>query len=117
VLLIGLSGLYFSVPKNDTLWGLAFIVSFVFTILDVRNTFKKMKKMHAAILFLLIINNIVDAILELGMAGFLFKFNIPYLSAYLNPYLAQPQMLLYLGVYFIVTGVFWLYETHHKKLQ
>jgi hypothetical protein len=114
ILLIGLSGNFFSVPKNDTLWAIVLVVSFAFTLFDLRNTFSKMKSLHSGVLLMTLLNNLIDAIFEIGIACYLFRFNAPFISAYLNPYLTQPQSWLYIGLFFLVSSAFWLYETHHR---
>lgn len=109
VVLIGLSGIYFALPDLGMAWAAVFLISFLFTLFDMRHTFSDMSG-HRLMLAALIINNIIDFVIEISMAAKLLNFNIPYLSDALNPYLVDPTVLLYLGIFFIASSIFWLVD-------
>lgn len=107
VIIVGISGYYFSVPEWDTLWGFIFGVSALFTIFDVVNTLKELSG-HAFALFILFLNNLVDIILEIVLAGKYLGFEIPYLSNLINPFLEEPSYVLIIGLFFIISSIFWV---------
>jgi len=114
IIIIGLSGMYFRLPAFPTyVWGAVMVASLLFTIFDLRHTFKELKT-HRIVLILLLLNNAVDLVLEAGLAAYLFRVNIPYISYYLNPYFAQAQMLFYIGMFFIGSSVLWIIESAFK---
>jgi uncharacterized membrane protein HdeD (DUF308 family) len=114
IVIIGLSGMYFRLPTFRTyVWGAVMVASLLFTIFDLRHTFKELKT-HRIVLILLLLNNAVDLVLEAGLAAYLFRVNIPYISYYLNPYFAQAQMLFYIGMFFIASSVLWIIESTFK---
>ena len=118
IVLIGMSGLYFSLPKfayDNFVWGLLFAASLVFTLLDVKHTFSDIGGHHKLMLLLLLLNNAVDFIVELAMAGKMFAINIPYVTSFMNPYISNPTMLLYIGIFFVASSVFWLIEFARTK--
>jgi hypothetical protein len=114
VLLIGLSGMYFKVPEIGFSWGYVFLISFAFSIFDLRHTFSDLKRRHPFMLLLILLNNAADIIIELGMGAYLLKIDVPVLSSFINPYLAQPMYLFYFGVFFIVSCLFWIFEYHAR---
>ena len=110
VLLIGLSERYLTLPDLAIVWGIAFIISAIFTILDIFHTISDLGNKIFP-LFILFLNHIIDIALELALAGFYFNFNIPYLSDFLNPYLADPFYLFIMGIFFVVSSLFWIIAT------
>ena len=109
IVLIGFSGVYFDLPDLGAAWAAVFLISLLFTLFDMRHTFSDLSG-HKVMLVLLIINNIIDFVIEIGMSAKILNFNIPILSNLLNPILNQPQVLLYLGIFFIASSVFWLID-------
>lgn len=107
LLMIGLSGKYFSVPEWPYLWAIAFFISFLFTIFDVVHTFSDISG-HISLMILLIINNVADAIIEIALTAKFFGLEIPTLSAFLNPYFNMPGIMFAFGIFFIISSVFWL---------
>ncbi len=117
VVLVGMSGTFFSLTKfayDNFVWGALFAVSLVFTLLDVKHTFSDIGGHHKLMLLILLLNNAIDFIVELAMAGRMFAINVPYVSSFMNPYLSQ-TMLLYIGMFFVASSVFWLIEFARTK--
>ena len=112
LLFIGLSGVFFALPKftYDTfVWGGIFAISLIFTVLDVKHTFRDLSG-HALLLVILLLNNAIDFVIELGMAAKMFGLNIPYITTYLTPYMESPMILLFIGVFFIGSSIFWMVD-------
>lgn len=107
VILIGISGYYFSVPEWGTLWGFIFGVSALFTIFDVVHTLRDFGG-HFLALFTLFLNNLIDIILEIILACRYLGFEIPYLSNLINPFLEEPLYILIIGLFFIISSIFWV---------
>ncbi len=107
LLIVGLSGKYYTVPEWGVLWGIAFFFSFIMTILDVIHTFSDIGG-HIVMLMILFINNAADAIIEIALAAKFLGFEIPRISAFLNPFLDRPEVMLGIGIFFIISSVFWL---------
>src|SRR3989338_8389219 len=84
LLIIGLSGKFIQLPKLNILLGFLFLVSLIFTILDVVYTFMDFGG-HLALIVLLFINNIVDFIIELALAVKYLNLGItlPYISQFM----------------------------------
>lgn len=115
ILFIGLAGTYFTVPEWPIIWAAAFGISFILTILDMRHTFSDMKD-HPILLIVLLMNNAADFIIELGAAAFMLGISVPYISEFLDPYLRTSYGLLAIGIFFIASSVFWLFEFAAKKI-
>jgi len=107
MLVIGFSGKYFNVPNIPYLWGALFAVAVILTILDIFHTFTDLGR-HPIALILVLLNNLIDGALQIAYMGKFFKFSIPKLSAFINPYLANNTYVFYIGVFFVVTSFIWL---------
>src|SRR3989344_283752 len=91
LVLIGMSGNFFTLPAfpYDTfVWGLLFLGSLLFTVLDVRHTLTDMKG-HPLMLIGLFVNNVIDFVVEIAMAGMFLGFSVPYISQFMIPYLTD----------------------------
>lgn len=110
LVLIGMSGMFFALPEfGSAAWGGLFAVSLVFTIWDFKNNLDNLSG-HPFMLIGLFLNNAIDFVIEAAMTGMMFGFSVPFISSALEPYLGDPTILLYAGVFFIVTSLFWLID-------
>lgn len=109
LILIGLSGKYFQLPEWNIIWGLIFVVSLIFTILDVFYTIMDFGG-HFLLIILLFINNAVDFVIELALAiKYLgLEINLPLISEFIMPLLEEPTTLFFLGIFFVVSSIFWI---------
>ncbi len=114
LLMIGLSEFYFTVPNWPVLWGIAFLISLIFSVLDVFYTFSDFGE-HIGMHVLLLLNNLVDGFIELALAAKFLGFEIPTISEFLNPFLEDPVVLFWVGVFFIGSSIFWLIYTPFMK--
>lgn len=107
VILIGLSGYYFSLPELGILWGLIFAASALFTVFDIINTLGDLGG-HILALLILLLNNLIDIIIEIALVGKYFGFNVPYISDFIGPFLEEPFYLLIIGIFLVVSSIFWI---------
>ena len=105
--LIGLSGLYFSIPNYPVIFGAIFGISFILSVLDIKETLGDIG-WHKFLVPLAILTNIVESVLELSLAGYFLGINIPYLSTRLDPFYSDATMLFNIGAFFIITSLVWL---------
>lgn len=108
LLLIGLSGRYIQLPELNIIWGLLFIVSLVFTVLDVVYTFMDFGG-HLLLIIILFVNNAIDLIIELALAiKYLnLEITLPLVSQFM-PLLDNPTTLFIIGIFFIASSIFWM---------
>ena len=59
---------------------------------------------------LLFLNNAVDFVIELALAiKYLgLEINLPLISEFIIPLLEEPTTLFFIGIFFIVSSVFWI---------
>ena len=112
LLIIGLSGYFLQLPQIDVLWGLLFAISALFTLFDVTFTLFDLGEKIVPLMFLLF-NNAIDIIIEIALASKYLGFslsNLPFMETIVQ-YLSQPQYLLWAGIFFIASSIFWIIAT------
>ena len=110
IIIIGLSGYFFDLPDWSVAWGIIFIVSALFTIFDFFHTLSDLGNKIIPIIFIFI-NNFIDIILEIVLAVYFLGYSISFISDFLEPYITDPFYLLIIGIFFVVTSVFWIIAT------
>ena len=107
LILVGLSGKYFGLPKNlDILWGILFCVSLILSFLDFFHSFSRIHR-HISLVALHWITNVIDITLEITFVALFFNMNIPLVSTMTVPLFQDMAWLLYAGAWFVVSNVFW----------
>jgi hypothetical protein len=114
-ILLGLSGLYFSLPNISLLWGVFFAVSAITTVVDVALCVKDFHDMHKIMLLGIVLSSIVYIVVEIGMVSKFFSITIPFITQSVVPILSQPMMLVYISAFFIVTSIIWLIDTLRSR--
>ena len=107
LLMVGLSGKFFSLTLPNTIYTLGFGVFCVFIVLDLINEVANFSG-SMMIITLTFAHNIVDGILAVA---FISKFTgaaIPYITQYVVPLLATPEGLFYAGAFLVVANVAWI---------
>lgn len=107
LLLIGYTGRYFSLKLGNGLYVLAFIAYAVFLLMDIVNEIKDLTTHFGFILFSLT-HTLIDLALALGVISYFSKFNIPYITSAIVPYLQAENALFYAGAFLVVGNVIWL---------
>ena len=106
IVLIGLSGILFTMPKLDKVYGFIFAASFLFTIFDVIASVKDMVG-HWMLIILGFINNAIDTFIEVSLAAHYLGIDIFFLR-FTEPFLTSSTYLLGTGIFIIVSSLFWL---------
>ncbi|MFH1631188.1 MAG: hypothetical protein ABIA21_03125 [Candidatus Aenigmatarchaeota archaeon] len=112
IVLIGLAGVFFALPNIPILWGIFFIVSAVTTIIDVVMCVKDFHDMHKILLACIFVSSIIYFIVELAMVSKYLNVAIPFITQTVLPVISQSTTLMYIGVFFIISSIIWLIDTH-----
>ena len=107
LLLLGLTGKFFSLKLNDWVYVAAFIVLIIFIFLDVINEFSDLST-HFGLIALSILHNLVDLAISLAFISHFTGWNIPYITQYLVPYLQNQQIVAGIGIFLVVSNFIWL---------
>ena len=108
---IGMTGRYFSIPYAKYIAIPAFALAIILAFLDIIHTVHDMS-FNPMMLVGLFINNIIEIIIFFAMllkaTGF--KLMIPYFTQYIMPLTSTTNGLFAIGIFLIVTSVFWLFS-------
>ena len=107
ILLLGLTGRFFSLKLNNYVYVIAFILFIFFIFLDIMNEFKDLTS-HFKLIALSILHNLVDLAISLAFISHFTGWNIPYITPTLVPYLQNEQIVAGIGIFLIVSNVIWL---------
>ncbi len=107
ILLVGLTGRYFSLKLNNAIYIIAFIVYGIFLLFDIINEVRDLTTHFGFIVF-----SLLHTFADLGIvATFLSYFggwNVPYITSTLVPYLKDEAMIFYAGAFLVIGNVIWL---------
>ena len=114
LLLIGLSGKYFNLPKLYTIYGIFIAAYLVLTVIDIVHTFTDLGR-HFVVIFFAVLSSLIDLILGylimakfLGLKAITLPFIMPFLTKYIVPLLSTESGLFSIGLFFLITNVCWL---------
>lgn len=107
LLLIGLTGRFFSLKLSNALYVIAFIAFSVFILLDIVNELRDLTTHFGFIVFSLL-HSLVDLGIALAFISHFSGFSIPYITAIFVPYLQNEVIVFWLGVFLVVGNVVWL---------
>lgn len=107
LLLIGYAGRFFSLKLNKYVYVVAFMIYIVFIILDILYEFSDLTT-HFGFIVLSILHNLIDLVLSLGIISYFSKWNIPYITSLLVPYLESQTFIFGIGAFLVIGNVFWL---------
>ena len=107
LLLIGLTGRFFSLKLSDVIYVIAFIIYGFFILLDIVNELKDLTTHFGFILFSLL-HSFVDLVIALTFTSHFSGWNIPYITPTFVPYLQNEAMIFYAGAFLVVGNVIWL---------
>ena len=102
LLVLGLTGKYFSLKLPPFVYVIAFGILIFFILLDLVNEVKDLST-HLGLIILSIIHNLIDLVIAFGFISYFTKWNIPYITVSLVPYL-QNEIVLYWVAMFLVAG-------------
>ena len=106
ILLLGYVGKYFSLKLNSYVYAAAFAVFIIFIFLDIVNEVKDLTT-HFGLIVLSLVHNLADLIIALGFISFFTKWNIPYITPYLVPYLQSESLIGWIGIFLIAGNAMW----------
>ena len=107
LLLIGLTGRFFSLKLSNFVYVIAFIAYVFFILLDIINELKDLTTHFGFILFSLT-HSFIDLGIALAVISHFSKWNIPYITATFVPYLKNEAAFLWMGAFLVVGNAVWL---------
>ena len=107
LLLIGLTGRYFSLKLADILYVIAFIIYGIFILLDIVNEFSDLTT-HMGFIIFSLLHSLVDLVIALTFISYFTKWGIPYIASTLAPLLQNESFIFGIGVYLVIGNVIWL---------
>ncbi|HII65269.1 TPA: hypothetical protein HA295_00660 [Candidatus Woesearchaeota archaeon] len=108
LLMVGLSGKFFSLKLPDILYALGFGLFLVFIILDLINEIANFSG-SMMIIFLTFAHNIIDAVLTVAFISKFTAYTIPYITDYAVPLLSTPEGIFYAGAFLVVANAIWIF--------
>ena len=107
LLLIGLTGRFFSLKLSNMLYVVIFIVFVFFILLDIFNEIRDLTTHFGFIVFSLL-HSLVDLGIALAVISHFSGWNIPYITSTFVPYLQNEAVIFWLGVFLVIGNVIWL---------
>ena len=107
LLVIGMSGRFFSLELNPIFYMVGFGALMVFIILDLVNEIFNLGS-HPLYLLILILHNIIDFIISAAFISKFTGYNIPFITESMVPFLDDPRFLFYIGAFMVVANGLWI---------
>lgn len=107
LLLIGLTGKFFSLKLGNTMYVVSFIVFSFFILLDIVNELRDLTT-HFGFIVFSILHSLADLAIALAFVSHFGSWNVPYITATIVPYLKSEAVIFGLGVFLVVGNVIWL---------
>ena len=107
LLLIGLTGRFFSLKLSNTIYLIAFIIFAISIVLDIIFEFSDLK-VHFNFTIASLIHSIADFIIALAFVSHFSGFNLPYITPNLVPYLQNEITIFWLGIFLVAGNAVWL---------
>ena len=106
-LLLGFTGTTFTLKLSNIAYAMSFIIFIIFIVLDVVNDLRYLVS-HFKIVLLSIIHNLADFVIALAFVSHFTGYNIPIITSNLVPYLQNEQVVMWAGIFLVVTNTIWL---------
>ena len=107
LLLIGLTGRFFSLKLSNIVYALAFIALSVFILLDIVNELRDLTTHFGFIVFSLA-HSFVDLGIALTFISYFSGWSVPYITSTFVPYLKNEALIFYAGMFLVIGNVIWL---------
>ena len=107
LLLLGLTGRFFSLKLNDFVYVIAFAALIIFIFLDIINEFRDLTT-HFGLIMLSILHNLIDLVISLAFISHFTGWDIYYITQYLVPYLQSESMIAGIGIFLVVSNFLWI---------
>ena len=108
LLILGYVGKFFTLKLHSSVYVIAFVILIIFIVLDLINEFKDLGT-HLGLITLSIVHNIADLVISLAFISYFTELNIPYITAYLVPYLQSESMIAGIGMFLVIGNGVWLF--------
>ncbi len=106
LLLIGFTGRFFSLKLSNTMYIVAFIIYIFFILLDIVNEIRDLTTHFGFIVFSLV-HSLIDLLIALAFVSYFGKWNIPYITTTIVPYLNEIT-IFWIGVFLVIANAIWL---------
>ena len=107
LLLVGLTGRFFSLKLSDITYVIIFVIYGFFILLDIFNEIRDLTTHFGFIIFSLL-HSFVDLIIALTFASHFSGWSIPYITSAFVPYLQNEGVVFFAGAFLVVGNVIWL---------
>ena len=107
LLLVGLTGRFFSLKLSDAIYVIAFVIYGFFILLDIVNEVRDLTTHFGFILFSLL-HSFADLGIVLAVISKFSGWSIPYVTSILAPYLQNESNIFYAGAFLVAGNVIWL---------
>ncbi len=107
LLLIGLTGRFFSLKLSDAVYMAAFAIYAVFILLDIVNELRDLTTHFGFIVFSLL-HSLADLVIALAFISHFSKWEIPYITSTFAPYLQNENTIFWLGIYLVIGNIVWI---------
>ena len=107
LLLIGLTGRFFSLKLSNITYLIIFIVYAAFILFDILNEIRDLTTHFGFIAFSLL-HSFVDLGIAIALISHFSGWRIPYITSTFVPYLQNELFIFYAGIFLVVGNVIWL---------
>lgn len=107
LLIVGYTERYFSLKLPDFLYIAAFAIFIAFILLDVIYEFSDFTNLGFMLFSL--VHNLIDFVISISIISHFAKWNLPYISSLIVPYLQDPNIMFGIGAFLFVGNVIWLF--------
>lgn len=107
LLVLGLSGKYYTLELNKWVYIIAAVVFAVFIVLDILNEFITFES-HPLTIGILVVHNVIDMAICAALFSKFSGYAIPFITEKFVPYLSDPTALFYIGAFLVVGNALWL---------
>ena len=107
LLLIGFSGIFFSIKLSNIFYTVAFIIYSIFLLLDIFNELRDLTT-HMGFIIFSLIHSFADLVIALAVISHFSKWSIPYLTSMSAPYLQSTAFIFWLGIFLVAGNLIWM---------
>ena len=107
LLLIGLTGRFFSLKLSNTIYIIAFVIYAAFILFDIFNELRDLTTHFGFIVFSLL-HSLADLGLAIALISHFSGWSIPYITTTFVPYFQNEIVIFYAGIFLVAGNVIWL---------
>lgn len=106
LLLIGVTGRFFSLKLNSFVYVIIFIAYSLFILLDIVNEIRDLTTHFGFIVFSLL-HSLADLGIALAVTSHFSKWEIPYITSTFVPFLQNEAVMFGIGAFLVIGNVIW----------